>query len=119
MVFFIAMFLCNLLMPSTMVIAGYCMYKNPPKEINGLIGYRTAMSEKNNDTWAFAHDCCGKLWIKSGIILLVPTVLAQIPFAKSGEDVVGTVTLVIEVVQVLVLIGSVILVEKGFDSKMK
>ena len=88
--FFIAMFLCNLLMPSIMVIAGYCMYKNPPKEINGLIGYRTAMSEKNKDTWAFAHDCCGKLWIKSGIILLVPTVLAQIPFAKSGEDVVAT-----------------------------
>ena len=58
-------------MPSIMVIAGYCMYKNPPKEINGLIGYRTAMSEKNKDTWAFAHDCCGKLWIKSGIILLV------------------------------------------------
>lgn len=111
--FFIAMFLCNLLMPSIMVIAGYCMYKNPPKEINGLIGYRTAMSEKNKDTWAFAHDCCGKLWIKSGIILLVPTVLAQIAFAKSGEDVVGTVTLVIEAVQVLVLIGSVILVEKA------
>lgn len=86
--FFIAMFLCNLLMPSIMVIAGYCMYKNPPKEINGLFGYRTAM-------------------------LLVPTVLAQIPFAKSGEDVVGTVTLVIEAVQVLVLIGSVILVEKA------
>ena len=41
--FFIAMFLCNLLMPSIMVIAGYCMYKNPPKEISGLIGYRTAM----------------------------------------------------------------------------
>ena len=85
--FFIAMFLCNLLMPSIMVIAGYCMYKNPPKEIKGMI--------------------------KSGIILLVPTVLAQIPFAKSGEDVVGTVTLVIEAVQVLVLIGSVILVEKA------
>ena len=111
--FFIAMFLCNLLMPSIMVIAGYCMYKNPPKEINGLIGYRTAMSEKNKDTWAFAHDYCGKLWIKSGIILLVPTVLVQIPFAKSGEDVVGTVTLVIEAVQVLALIGSVILVEKA------
>ena len=43
----------------------------------------------------------------------MPTVLAQIPFAKSGEDVVGTVTLVIEGVQVLVLIGSVILVEKA------
>ena len=43
----------------------------------------------------------------------MPTVLVQIPFAKSGEDVVGTVTLVIEAVQVLALIGSVILVEKA------
>ena len=43
--------------------------------------------------------------------MLVPTVLVQIPFAKSGEDVVGT--LVIEAVQVLALIGSVILVEKA------
>ena len=71
------------------------------------------MSEKNKDTWAFAHDYCRKLWIKSGIILLVPTVLVQIPLAKSGEDVVGTVTLVIEAVQVLALIGSVIRVEKA------
>ena len=29
--FFIAMFLCNLLMPSIMVIAGYCMYKKSSK----------------------------------------------------------------------------------------
>ena len=57
--FFIAMFLCNLLMPSIMVIAGYCMYKNPPKEINGLIGYRTAMSEKNKDTWALRMTIAG------------------------------------------------------------
>ncbi len=35
------------------------------------------------------------------------------PVCKIGEDVVGTVTLVIEAVQVLVLIGSVILVEKA------
>ena len=88
--FFIAMFLCNLLMPSIMVMAGYCMYKNPPKEINGLIGYRTAMSEIIRIPGRL-RDYCRKLWIKSFIILLVPTVLVQIPFSlKSGEDVVGT-----------------------------
>ena len=61
--FFIAMFLCNLLMPLIMLIGGYCIYKNPPKEINGLVGYRTTMSKKNKDTWTFAHDYCGRLWI--------------------------------------------------------
>ena len=40
------------------------MSKYPPKEINGIIGYRTTMSRKNMDTWKFAHDYCGKLWLK-------------------------------------------------------
>ena len=73
--FFIAMFVCNLLMPLIMLIGGYCMYKNPPKEINGFVGYRTTMSKKNKDTWTFAHDYCGRLWIKLGLILLFPTIL--------------------------------------------
>ena len=60
--FFIAMFLCNLLMPLIMLIGGYCMYRKPPKEINGLVGYRTTMSKKNKNTWKFAHEYCGKLW---------------------------------------------------------
>ena len=82
MEFYIFLFLCNLLIPLIMLIAGYSMYKNPPKEINGLVGYRTAMSRKNKDTWAFAHNYCGKLWMKSGGILLIPTVIAQIPFTS-------------------------------------
>lgn len=36
--FFIAMFVCNLLMPLIMLIGGYCMYKSPPKKINGSVG---------------------------------------------------------------------------------
>ena len=51
--FFIFMFICNLLIPLLMIICGYFMRRKPPKEINGLIGYRTAMSRKNKDTWDF------------------------------------------------------------------
>lgn len=113
MVFFVSMFICNLLMPLIMIIAGYLMYKNPPKEINGLIGYRTAMSKKNKDTWAFAHDYCGRLWLKLGFMLLVPTVIVQIPFVKADENVVGIVTILIEAIQLTVLIGSIVPVEKA------
>lgn len=111
--FYIFLFLCNLLIPLIMLIAGYSMYKNPPKEINGIVGYRTAMSKKNKDTWAFAHNYCGKLWMKSGVILLIPTVIAQIPFIGSGENVVGTVSIMIDVIQLAVLIGSIVPVEKA------
>ena len=111
--FFIAMFVCNLLMPLIMLIFGYCMYKNPPKEINGLVGYRTTMSKKNKDTWLFAHNYCGRLWIKLGLILLLPTILAQIPFVHSSDNTIGIVTLIIEAIQLAVLLGSIVPVEKA------
>ena len=44
--FFIAMFICNLLIPLIMLVCGYFMYKKPPKEINSVVGYRTKMSKK-------------------------------------------------------------------------
>ena len=113
MVFFICMFICNLLIPATMIIAGYFMYKKPPKEINGVIGYRTTMSRKNMDTWKFAHDYCGRLWLKIGIILLVPSIIVQIPFVNSDENTVGILTLIIEGVQLVFLLGSILPVEKA------
>ena len=111
--FFIAMFVCNLLMPLIMLIGGYCMYRKPPKEINGLVGYRTTMSKKNKNTWKFAHDYCGRLWIKLGFILLIPTILVQIPFVHSSENTIGIVALIVEAVQLAILIGSIVPVEKA------
>lgn len=113
MVFFISMFICNLLIPATMIITGYFMYKKPPKDINGVIGYRTPMSSKNMDTWKFAHDYCGRLWLKIGIILLVPSIIVQIPFVNSDENTVGILTLIIEGVQLVFLLGSILPVERA------
>ena len=96
-----------------MIICGYFMLRKPPKEINCLIGYRTPMSSKNKDTWAFAHEYCGKLWFKWGLILLIPSVIVQIPFINAGDNVLGTLSLVIEFIQVAVLLASVFCVEKA------
>lgn len=111
--FFISMFICNLIVPVIMVIAGYCMYKKPPKDINGIVGYRTTMSRKNADTWLFAHNYCGRLWIKIGVIILILTIIVQIPFIHSNENIVGTVTLIIDAVQLTCLVGSIFIVEKA------
>lgn len=111
--FFIAMFCCNLFIPLVMVVAGYLMYKHPPKEINSIIGYRTTMSGKNKDTWKFAHDYCGKLWLKIGIVLLILSAIAQIPFIHSSDDAIGTCVLLIESIQVILLIASIVPVEKA------
>ena len=117
--FYIMMFICNLLIPIVMLTCGFLMYKKPPKEINGIIGYRTTMSRKNKDTWAFAHDYCGKLWIKLGLLLLILTIIFQIPFVHSSENAIGCMTLVVEGIQLVVILVSIVFVEralkKNFD----
>ena len=111
--FYIGMFICNLLMPLLMIIGGYWMYKKPPGDINGLVGYRTTMSRKNKDTWAFAHDYCGKLWLRAGVILLVPSIIVQIPFSHADDNTVGILTGMIETVQLIILLGSIFFVERA------
>lgn len=61
MTFWMFMMICNLLIPVCMIIIGKVFSKNPPKTINGVYGYRTAMSMKNKDTWNFAQLYCGRL----------------------------------------------------------
>ena len=59
----------TLFIPVFMILCGYLMYKHTPKDINGLVGYRTAMSMKNQETWDFAHNYCGRLWVKVGAVM--------------------------------------------------
>ena len=67
----------NLLIPAVMIGFGRVMEKKPPKKINGIYGYRTSRSMKNQDTWDFAQRYMGEVWWKWGWIMLPPVVLAQ------------------------------------------
>ena len=80
------------------------MWKRCPKRINSVVGYRTSRSMKNMDTWRFANEYCGKLWLKIGLVLLVLSVLVHIPFYRSSENTVSTVALILCLVQMVVLI---------------
>lgn len=110
--FWIFMFICNLIIPLLMIIFGKVMYHHTPKTINGIYGYRTKMSMKNKETWQFAHNYCGKLWVKIGYILLMPTIIVQLPFINSNQNIIGTVGGVISMFQIAVLLYSIVLVEK-------
>ncbi len=84
------------------------MWKHCPKEINGLIGYRTKRSMKNEDTWKFANNFCGKLWWIMGWIILLPSVLVQIPFYNSTYTTIGIAIAITAIVQISALIISII-----------
>lgn len=115
MSFFISMFLCNLLVPLVMIIGGYFMYNRPPEDINSVMGYRTKRSKKNKDTWKFAHEYCGRLWIKVGAILLILTIVVQIPFVHSDSDVIAAFNIILIIVQTAVLIVSLVPVERALE----
>lgn len=98
---------CDLFIPILMILAGIIMWKHAPKEINGLLGYRTTRSMKNMDTWKFAHDHCGRLWWKIGLVMLIATIPAHLPFYQSNDNTLSALSLIVTGVQLVVLIASV------------
>ncbi len=111
---------CNCIIPLCMLIGGFIMKYHPPKSINYVFGYRTRRSTLSQETWDFAHTCCGKLWIKIGIISLILSVAIQIPFIKS-EQALSILTTVLSIAQIVLIIISIIPVERAlkrtFDDK--
>ena len=112
--FFTAM---DLLIPGIMVGIGTRFLKHPPGTVNAWYGYRTARSMKNQETWDFAHETCGKLWVRLGAVLLVSAVLASVLTFKRGIETVGIVSAVVVTLQTLALIGSIFPVERALKRK--
>ena len=106
--------LCSdLLVPVIQIVFGWVLWKHCPKTINNACGYRTKWSKKNQDTWKFANEHCGRTWFQVGLVLLVLTVVAHIPFYGVDEDTIGNLCLVVTGVQLAVLIGSIFPTERA------
>ena len=110
------MFACNLLIPILMIICGRMMWKHCPKEINGILGYRSGRSMKNMDTWRFAHEYCGRLWVKAGAIAVLPSVLIQLPYYHDSNNVIGGLAVLIETLQCAVMIWSIAATENALKN---
>ena len=111
------MLICDLIIPVIMLVAGRMMWKHCPKQINRVIGYRTARSMKNMDTWKFAHEYCGQLWWKIGLIMIVPSAVIHIPFYHSDDNTIGIVALILVAIQVIVLIASIFPTEAALKKR--
>lgn len=103
----------NLLIPSIMLFFGMKFEKRGPRKINGIYGYRTTMSMKNQETWEFAHKYCGMLWKKAGIVLLITSVIVSLAALKLNEFLQSISSLLLVAIQMAVLIGSIFPVEKA------
>ena len=107
----ILIFLETMLIPGLMIGLGSWFLKNPPKEINPVCGYRTAMSEKNQDTWDFANRHCGRTFRLVGRILTLPSAAAMIGVRLACGDRTGAVSgygIPVLLLQTVILVLSVI-----------
>ena len=115
--FWIFLTICNLMIPALMIVIGKVFIKNPPKTINGIYGYRTSRSRKNQDTWNFAHLFCGKLWWKIGWVMLPLAVISMLPVIKKNDNIVGGVSAAVIMVECIAMFMTIFLVERALAKK--
>ena len=107
------MFICDFIVPAAMILGGRMMWKHPPKDINGIVGYRTRRSMKNKETWKFAQEYCGRLWWKIGWLMSIPSALVHIPFYGKSEGMVGILGGIVCTLECVVMISTIYFVEKA------
>lgn len=119
--FWMFMMAMDVLIPITMILFGKRFMEKPPKDINWMYGYRTAMSMKNKDAWIFAHQYFGKLWHKWGRVLLPVSILPMLLVIGKDYDTIGSMGGIVCVIQILVMIAAIFPTEAAlhrvFDKK--
>lgn len=99
------------IMSLSMIGFGFLFVKKPPKEINSVLGYRTPMSTKNKDTWDFAHRYSGSVWIRSGFIITIISLV--IIFSLQGFRNYSHIMLMLFYVQIATLLLVIPLTESA------
>jgi len=106
-----------LLIPGIMLYFGWRFLNKPPKNINSMYGYRTSRSMKNQQTWDFAHQVCGKLWLRAGAVMLPLSLLTMLPALGRDVEAVGTWCIPVVGVQLVVMVATIFPVEKALKRK--
>ena len=107
----------TLFVPLLMILCGVIMKKYHSDEPNGTLGYRTKRSMKNKDTWKFANEYAGKLWIKSGIIVTLISALLSIEYFRISENAGLGLMCFILIIQSALMIATIYPVEKALKEK--
>ncbi|WP_073220367.1 SdpI family protein [Aequorivita viscosa] len=92
-----------LLSGAIFILAGLIMFVFPPKNINGLYGYRTSNSMKSQERWEFAQKYSSLEMMKFGGILMLTSILGFIIEPNGDTPMVIGLGLMIAMVIVLLI----------------
>ena len=113
----------TMLIPLIMVVCGWLFMHGIPKDRNSLFGYRTGMSVKNDDTWRFAHEYCGRLWLIIGLVLFAVTTVFMVLSMNMDPERVAFISGILMMIYVVPLLATVAATEsamkKTFDTRGK
>lgn len=110
-----------IVLPLIMFMSSFYFIAGGPKNINNVFGYRTGRSMINKDTWIFAHEYCGKLWLKVSIIFILASIVIMLCLIKTDQRVFVAVGFVIFIAEFVTLFFTINKTEKAladnFDIK--
>lgn len=113
MAIWIICFITNVFLALVMIVFGRIFVKKAPNNINHLFGYRTNMSMKNEETWKFAHEYFGKLWIRFGIAAIPVALMPMVLVVGKGEDIIGKTGEIVAFCELFLLMIPIIPTEKA------
>ena len=110
-----------MVLPFIMFMSSFYFIAGGPKNINNIFGYRTGRSMINKDTWIFAHEYCGKLWLKVSIVFILASIVIMLCLIKTDQRVFVAVGFVIFIAEFVTLFFTISKTEKAladnFDIK--
>lgn len=107
----ILLFLSAQVIPVTVLAAGYYYKNRVPKTMK--TGYRTARSTRSRESWVFAHRMLGRLWRPLGWVMLTVSFFGMFAVLIINKDALEKATSVLAIAQTVVMVGSLIPVERA------
>lgn len=101
------LFWCSgLVCPVICALAGWLLWKHPPRERNNVIGYRTRRSGRSQAAWDFAQVYSGRWMLRSNLVSLgvSAVILLLVQLLCPGGLSWGTIVLMCAQVAVLIAV---------------
>lgn len=76
-------FLLVMATPLALLFIGLLWRSRPPKRGGSGLAYRTALSDRSDETWAFAHRQIARLWVRLGLLLAIVSAVLMVAFRDS------------------------------------
>ncbi len=117
MLFWLLITFLVLLVPLSMITIGILLLRTSLVGINSFFAYRSRRARKSKETWKFAHNFLGRIWLILGIIFLPLYTMVMFFTLNQGDSVVALVCGILILVSALPIILPILFVERGLHKK--